>query len=194
MTEIFIEPELEQLQEVEAASEWFELVSELGLDKQVSLADKSEEKKAPPYMAIDPKTNKIIEVLCPRRVDYKMYNQSTIPLDILQEIQKCVKNGWYQWIEIAYDDKSPDPFVIGTIAGQYKWNAPMHLIGRWGPELLPFEQLEIKAIDRMKGEIGSSLRKMKFEVQDAIENIDNYCKGLLQGNRKIELKIDDLPF
>jgi len=67
MTEIFIEPELENLQDETIAAEWFEVASQLGLDNQLKLSSNSETKKAPPYMFIDPKTNRIIEVLCPRR-------------------------------------------------------------------------------------------------------------------------------
>ena len=43
-TEIFIEPELMELEQPEAAQEWFEICSELGLKHQLSHADKSEEK------------------------------------------------------------------------------------------------------------------------------------------------------
>ena len=60
MTEIFVEPELQELENAEQAQEWFEVATELGLDKQLKTADKSEEKKAPPYMYIDPKTSHII--------------------------------------------------------------------------------------------------------------------------------------
>lgn len=88
-------------------------------------------------MFIDPKTSKIIRTLCPRLVDFREYKESTIPLDVLQEIQKCEKNGWYSKIQIAFDDKSPDPFVIGILPSEHSWNASRHLIARWGAELLP---------------------------------------------------------
>jgi hypothetical protein len=45
-TEIFIEPELMELETPEIAQEWFDICSELGLDKQLKHADKSEDKKA----------------------------------------------------------------------------------------------------------------------------------------------------
>lgn len=198
MTEIFIEPELENLQDEVTATEWFNVVSELGLEHQVSLADRSETKKAPPYMFIDPKTDRIIETLCPRRVDYKEYRVSTIPLDVLQEIQKCVTNGWYKYIKIAYDDKSPDPFVIGYTHSESDWSASKHLIARWGAELVPFEQLRMNAISRARAAVTKGLEKLKFQVQYALDNPDEFIDGLLGGEEKPSLDTgrytNNLPF
>jgi hypothetical protein len=178
-TEIFIEPELEILEQTEAAEEWYGLCVELGLEKQAKLAEKSDEMKAPPYMFVDPKTSKIIRTLCPRLVNYRDYDVSTIPLDVLQEIQKCEKNGWYQKIQIAYDDKSPDPFVIGVLPSEHSWNAARHLIARWGAELVPFEVLEAKAIARLKDEAMQSLAQLKFEVEYGLANIESFLRGML---------------
>jgi hypothetical protein len=91
-TEIFIEPELMELEQNEVAQEWFDICSELGLDKQLAHADKSEDKKAPPYMYVDPKTSRVIKTLCPVQVKYTDYKTSTIPLDLLKEIHTAEKN------------------------------------------------------------------------------------------------------
>lgn len=179
-TQIFIEPELENLSDETIASEWFEICSELGLSEQLKHADRSEEKKAPQYMMVDPKTSRIIKTLCPRVVDYKNYEASTIPLDVLQEIQKCEKHGWYAKIFIAYDDKSPDPFVLGYCHGE-NWNRPIHLIARWGAELLPFEVLEAKAIQRISDEVKDILLDLKTKVEIGIGDVQHFSKMLLNG-------------
>lgn len=184
-TEIFIEPELENLSDEITASEWFELATNLGLENQISLADKSEKKKAPPYTFADPKTMNIISAICPRRVDYKEYRVSTIPLDVMQEISKCIDNKWYYKIEIAYDDKSPDPFVIGTLTDS--WSSPKHIIARWGAELLPFEILENKAVERLMNEKRNELELVKFKTEQALNNMDAHIRGLLGGNSSISL-------
>jgi len=181
MTEVFIEPELENLENADAAAEWFEVCTQLGLSEQIKHADRSEEKKAPPYMFIDPKTEKIIVTICPRVVNYKKYSASTIPLDVLQEIAKCEKNGWYQEIKIAYDDKSPDPFVIGITHGQYSWDCAKHLIARWGAELLPFERLEAKAIGRLEDVATVQLAEMKHRIDAAVSNPMVFVKQMLAG-------------
>lgn len=179
-TQIFIEPELENLVE-ENASQWFEICSELGLQNQLQHAEKSEDKQAPPYMYIDPKTEIIIRCLCPRLVEVKEYSASTIPLDVLQEIQKCTKHGWYQKIKIAYDDKSPDPFVIGYTHAGHHWNSHKHLIARWGSELLPFEELERKAVARMRDTVIEDLTELKNRVNYGLENTDTFIRGIMGG-------------
>jgi hypothetical protein len=143
--EIFIEPELEMLSEEINAAEWFEICSALGLENQIALADKSETKKAPPYMFCDPKTLNIIQTICPRVEEYKKYRASTIPTDVLKEIQKCVEHQWYENIEIHYDNQSPDPFVIGRIKVS-TWETTRHLIARWGAELLPLKNWKEKPL------------------------------------------------
>lgn len=181
MTQIFIEPELENLSEKENAEQWFAICSELGLNKQLAHADKSEEKQAPPYMYIDPKSEHIIRTLCPRLINIEEYSASTIPLDVLQEVQKCKKHDWYSEIKIAYDDKSPDPFVIGYTKDQHSWQRHKHLIARWGSELLPFEELEKKAIARLRDDATEAMADIKAKAEIALQNVDLFIKGVLNG-------------
>lgn len=178
-TEIFIEPELENLQEETNASEWFEICTELGLQGQIALADKSETKQAPPYTFCDPKTRRIIGILCPSTVSYKKYKASTIPTDVLLEIKKAETNGWYSEIEILYDDKSPDPFVIGTLKSESQWRADQHIIARWGAELIPFEQLEAKAMARIRDAAVERLTEIKHAIDFAMNNTEAYLRKLL---------------
>lgn len=181
MVEVFIEPELQELEHPTVAQEWFEICSELGLQSQLRLADRSEDKKAPPYMYVDPKTGAIIKTLCPVQIEYKKYKASTIPLDVLKEIHKCEKNNWYREIAICYDDKSPDPFVVGFTHDSDKWRSDIHLIARWGNELLPFEQLEHKALERVKAGATAAARELKQKMDTALENMDEFAKDLLNG-------------
>ena len=193
-TEIFIEPELMELEQNEIAQEWFDICSELGLDKQLAHADKSEDKKAPPYMYVDPKTSRVIKTLCPVQVKYTDYKTSTIPLDVLKEIHKAEKNGWYSKICICYDDKSPDPFVVGFTKSESDWNADIHLIARWGAELLPFEVLEQKAVARMKQNAIDALKELQFRIKTALEDVDAFTNSMLTGKEapKLDFSVDSI--
>lgn len=193
-TEIFIEPELMELEQNEVAQEWFDICSELGLDKQLAHADKSEDKKAPPYMYVDPKTSRVIKTLCPVQVKYTDYKTSTIPLDVLKEIHKAEKNGWYSKICICYDDKSPDPFVVGFTKSESDWNADIHLIARWGAELLPFEVLEQKAVARMKQNAIDALKELQFRIKTALEDVDAFTNNMLTGKEapKLDFSVDSI--
>lgn len=192
-TEIFIEPELAELEQPEIAQQWFEIASELGLTNQLLHADRSEEKKAPPYMHVDAKTGRIIMTLCPVQVEYANYKASTIPLDVLKEIAKCEKNGWYSKICICYDDKSPDPFVLGFTHNESKWQRDIHLIARWGAELIPFEMLEQKAIERLRSTALRALKELEFKAKSAIEDVDSYIQMQLSGtpNIKIDFSLNE---
>ncbi len=192
-TEIFIEPELAELEQPEIAQQWFEIASELGLTNQLIHADRSEEKKAPPYMHVDAKTGRIIMTLCPVQVEYANYKASTIPLDVLKEIAKCEKNGWYSKICICYDDKSPDPFVLGFTHNESKWQRDIHLIARWGAELMPFEMLEQKATERLRSTALRALKELEFKAKSAIEDVDNYIQTQLSGlpNIKMDFSLNE---
>lgn len=182
MVEIFIEPELAELEQPLNAQEWFDICTKLGLSQQISHADRSEQKKAPPYMHVDAKTSRIIKTLCPVQVEYTAFKASTIPLDVLKEISKAVENGWYRSISICYDDKSPDPFIVGFTHAPDKWRSDIHLIARWGAELLPFEVLEEKAIARMKQRASVAIKELRASLDIALEDMDTFCNNLLGGS------------
>jgi hypothetical protein len=172
-TQIFIEPELETL--YESAAEWEQLCTALELKQQLKKIGKAE-KIAIPYTRLDPRTERVYEMLCPRRELYTEYKAGTLPLDVLQEIHRCKKNEWFPVIAVWYDDKSPDPFLIGY--DSKKDDANKFLIARWGDELLPFEQLVAKAIDRYKDAYRRALNRLiadcEFRKQHIEEEIGGY--------------------
>jgi hypothetical protein len=172
-TQIFIEPELETLHE--NAEEWEQLCTGLDLKQQLKKIGKVE-RIANPYMKLDPRTERVYEMLCPRKELYTVYKASTIPLEVLQEIHRCKENAWFPVIAVWYDDKSPDPFLIGY--DSKKADANKFLIARWGDELLPFEQLMERAINRFREAYLRALNRLiadcEFRKQDIEGEIRNY--------------------
>lgn len=173
-TQIFIEPELETLHE--NSEEWEQLCAGLGLQKQLKKAGKVE-KVGNPYMKLDPRTERIYEMLCPRKEVYTSYEASTLPLEVLQEIHRCKKNEWFPVIEVWYDDKSPDPFLIGY--DSKKGYANKFLIARWGDELLLFEQLVDKAIDRYKEAYKRALNRLIQDCESRKQDIEGEIRGYI---------------
>lgn len=170
-TQIFIEPELETLHE--NAEEWQSLCTELGLEKQLSKSG-TVEKVGNPYMKIDPRSERVYNMLCPAKAEYDKYDASTLPIDVLQEIKRCKENNWFKSIEVWYDDKSPDPFLVGYewADNENKWDARKFLIARWGDELLPFEQLMTKAIHRFKDGYNRALNKLIADCECRKKDIE----------------------
>lgn len=192
--EIFIEPELQDLQDADNATEWQLICEDLGLKGQLNLSEKSPESKAPPYMAIDPKTARIIRVLCPLKTKIADYRQATIPLEVLKEVHNAQQHGWFKSIYVFSDDKTPDPFVVGFLHSEYEWNAPAMLIARWGAEMIPFELLESKAIERLRNYAKDALIEMKSYVENAGQSIDSFIHKCLGGKElpRIDFNTPDL--
>lgn len=169
-TQIFIEPELELLHE--SSDEWQSICTELGLQKQLSKSGKIE-KVGNPYMKIDPRSERVYKMLCPAIVDYKKYEASTFPLEVLQEASRCEKNGWFKKMEVWYDDKSPDPFLVGLEYETNEWQAQKFLIARWGDELLPFEQLVSKAISRFTAGYKRALDRLIMDCELRLKDVES---------------------
>jgi hypothetical protein len=176
-TEIFIELELMELETTEASEEWANICLDLGLEGQTKLIEKSPELKPPPYRAIDPEKSTV-----------ESFSVSTIPLDIIREYKKCKDNGWYNELFIYYDNKSPDPFLIGKLTDG--WNSPYHLIARWGDELLPFEELEIKAVNRLLNDAKVSLIEIKSKIDYYLQNPQDFVQMMLGKNELPKIDFD----
>ena len=168
--EIYLEPELEEMVgSVEVTEEWKQLAEELGMEGQLKLiAPKSGEesdKNPSPYIHMNAKAERVFAILCPEVVDYKKYDKSTIPRQVLREIALAEKEQFFDKICIWYDDASPDPLVVGYIKmGNYEY--VKHMIARFGDELLPFEELERKSIIRLK-------KRMTDRLKSALSSIDS---------------------
>ena len=112
VVETFVmEETAELIYDDEKLTKWKSLVQELGLSGQESVHQP--EKSPIPYMFMNQNLINISETLCPRKEDYKDYNVTPIPLEILEHISLSVNEGYFEKIEIWYDDKTKDPFAIG---------------------------------------------------------------------------------
>lgn len=112
MVELFFNRELADISfEVESLDDWKKTCEELGLESQLSL---TKGKETPiPYPFMNETMVRVYEILCPRKVEYRQYKSSTIPLECLKQIAFSVRDRHFPKIEIWYDDKSPDPLIVG---------------------------------------------------------------------------------
>ena len=175
--EIYLEPELEEMVgSVEVTEEWKQLAEELGMEGQLKLiAPKSREesdKNPSPYIHMNAKAERVFAILCPEVVDYKKYDKSTIPRDVLREIAMAERLKFFDKICIWYDDASPDPLVVGYIkVGTYEY--VKHMIARFGDELLPFEELERKSINRLKKRMTDKLKSSLSAIDSTVDEFFN---------------------
>jgi hypothetical protein len=114
---------------------------------------------------------RVYETICPAKVKYKEYGKTTIPLDVLSLIALSEKEGYFDEIQIWYDDKNPDPIAVGS-KKEGSWNHVFYPIARWGHELMPFEMLRNEALQRYKHSTILSLKNKMHECKNKLENID----------------------
>ena len=95
----------------EQLDKWNAYVEELGLQGQTKIIKK--EKSPIPFMHLKTSYVNICRTLCPAEIDIKNYNISPIPVEILDLVSLSIKEKYFDKILVWYDDKSPDPFVVG---------------------------------------------------------------------------------
>jgi hypothetical protein len=175
--EIYLEPELEEMVgSVEVTEEWKQLAEELGMEGQLRLitpkSGEESDKNPSPYIHMNAKAERVFAILCPEVVDYKKYDKSTIPRDVLREIAMAERLKFFDKICIWYDDASPDPLVVGYIKmGSYEY--VKHMIARFGDELLPFEELERKSINRLKKRMTDKLKSSLSAIDSTVDEFFN---------------------
>ena len=178
--EIYLEPELEEMVgSVEVTEEWKQLAEELGMEGQLKLitpkSGEESDKNPSPYIHMNAKAERVFAILCPEVVDYKKYDKSTIPRDVLREIAMAERLKFFDKICIWYDDASPDPLVVGYIkVGTYEY--VKHMIARFGDELLPFEELERKSINRLKKRMTDKLKSSLSAIDSTVDEFLNPTK------------------
>jgi len=108
----FIVEETESLiYDNENLDKWNDLISSLDLKGQNTIV---KPKKSPiPFLHLKPTWENTLNTLCPRKVLVEDYDVSPIPLEILELIGLSKKENYFNKIEVWYDDKDPDPAVIG---------------------------------------------------------------------------------
>jgi hypothetical protein len=178
--EIYLEPELQEMVESEeVTAEWTQLVKDLGMEGQLKLIEpksSGEIKNPSPYIHMNAKAERVFSIICPQVIDYKRYDKSTIPREVLKEIALAEKEKYFDKICIWYDDASPDPLVVGYIKeGSYSYIK--HMIARFGDEILPFDELEVKATNRLHKRMVEKLTAELASVQLTVDNFMNPSRG-----------------
>ena len=158
------------------ATEWSELVEKLGLEGQRQLCSAAPTSPIPfPHM--NKEMIRVYEVLCPSKMLIKDYNKTTIPTRVLEIAGLCFMKEYFGKIEIWYDDKAPDPIVVGC-DGEDKY-----ILARWAAEIEEYAVLRKKAIERKSREMKAKLEQSLYEARTALDRgIDGETERWLAGN------------
>lgn len=161
----------------EQLAQWNKHIEELGLKGQTQIVQK--DKSPIPFMHLKTNLVEVFGTLCPTKVDVKEYGVTPIPVEILDLIALSVKEGYFEQIQIWYDNKSPDPVCIGmTYATEedrrkkYTWRMEHYILGKWADVKHSFETLTKMATKRYKQERKSQLEAYIKQYQRELEDLD----------------------
>ncbi len=210
MVEIMFNKELSDVTfDVEALDEWKKTAKELGMLGQLGLT--KEDNSPIPYPFMNDCMTRVYETICPNKTDFKKYNNTTIPLEILKQISFSIKEKHFCRIEIWADDKEPDPLAVGITSKwyndakkdgnyiyfntkeeckkhpennnkAYETDVKKYIIGRWGDELRDFSELKSIALKRIVDNVGGELERIIAKNTEKLKLLKENSKSYINGN------------
>lgn len=194
-----IEETVDLIHDNDQLDKWNSHVKDLGLEGQTKIVKK--DKSPIPFMHLKTTQKNICQEICPVKVDVKKYSITPIPVEILDLIALSFKEEYFHKIEVWYDDKAPDPFVVGLIGEYYSyneenkskyfktereaieyskdgkanfsnWSAEHYLIGKWADVKRSWEELKEMAIKRFIAKEGNEFRKQIKQGERGLEDLE----------------------
>lgn len=172
-----IEETAELIYDGDKLSEWHKHIQDLNLTGQKKIV--SFNKSPIPFMHMKSSTSNILETLCPTKVSILEYNCTPIPLQVLDLIALSEKEKYFDYMQIWYDGKSPDPVCIGfkytsedARNNKYTWQTEKYLMAKWGDIKQSFQELKERAIVRYKEERVLAIKREMIHMEREIQDIN----------------------
>lgn len=143
--ELYFDKELSDITfDTDSLDEWKEIAEGLGMTEQLSLTKGKESPVPFPYM--NESMKRVYKTICATSVEFKEYKKTPIPLEVMKQIAFCVKENHFSKIEIWFDDKAPDPLVVGTTGYYYLYDRGYtHIKDKEGKEVQFLKESDAKA-------------------------------------------------
>ena len=170
----FIEETKELMYDNEKLEQWNSLVVELGLQGQTTIV--KPDKSPIPFLWMNKALQSVFEELCPTKVIVEQYNKTPIPVEALSLVSLSNKEGYFDKIEVWYNDANPDPAIIGykysqgTSQWEKDWYAGKYLLARWSDVKATLEELTQRAknlfVLRTKNELTEEIKRRQRSLED----------------------------
>lgn len=175
VVETFIIEETQELiYDNEKLDQWNNLVAELGLQGQTKVV--KVDKSPIPFLWMNETLRSAFEELCPRKVRVNEYDKTPIPVEALGMVSLSIKEGYFDKIEVWYNDKNPDPAIIGykftkgTSAWEQEYYAEKYLLARWSDVKATLAELTERAkklfILRTSNELKDTIKRNQRALED----------------------------
>lgn len=198
VVETFIIEETQELiYDNEKLEQWNKFVKELGLTGQtkVIVTDKS----PIPFLWMNNSLKATFEELCPSKVNVEAYDKTPIPVEALSLVSLSKKEGYFDKIEVWYNDKNPDPAIIGykytkgISAWEKDFYAERYLLARWSDVKATLAELTERAkklfVLRTSNELTETIKRTQRALEDVEINANNKFGFAGTGQGSV-----DLPF
>lgn len=169
-----IEETQELIYDNEKLDQWKNLVAELHLTGQTDVV--KPEKSPIPFLWMNDSLQKTFEELCPRKIIVELYSKTPIPVEALSLVALSKNEGYFDKIEVWYNDKNPDPAIIGYkyTRGEGDWEknyyAERYLLARWSDVKATLAELTDRAKKlftlRRSNELKDSIKRYQRELED----------------------------
>lgn len=187
---LYREPENEHLiLDEEGLKEYHALTKELGIPEV------KPDKVPNVYQPLNTAQSRILQALCPAAVKLEAYNKSTIPVEVLQTIKFAKDMEMFDWMEVWYDDKNPDPIIIGKSFRTptdrekgYTWNCNLSLIARWGDCAYEFIDLLELGKQRIIKNLTDEAKEIKGLVDLFLSEPEVFAEKFIQTGQTIYKK------
>ena len=203
VTKYLISETMELIYDSEQLDKWNELIKELGLTGQTTLS--SDGKSPIPFLFMTSALRNMCETLCGRKVKMEEFNITPIPVEVLDLIALSKKENYFNEIEVWYDDKDKDPFVVGVIAEWYqntyyddrdksldglKFKSKQECLDAGAPERYIYKDVLSRYLIARWADVSMSLEELKkMATEKYVKKEKNHCE---QQIRDAQRKIEDL--
>ncbi len=172
--EFMIDETKDIAEDPERGEKWSGLVDQLGLEGQRQLCSASPTSPIP-FPVMNKEMVRVYETLCPAKRIVKDYNKTTIPIRVLEIAGFCVMKEYFGKIEVWYDDKEPDPILVGCD------DEDKYILARWAAEIEEYDVLKKKALDRKTNQMRLELEKQKHKILNALPRVREITEEWMSG-------------
>jgi hypothetical protein len=182
---IYREPEnIGLLLDENELAEYQQLAEELGIPEV------KQGKTPSVYQTLNNVQIRALEALCPAKLSLEVYNRSTIPVEVLRAIKFIKENEMFDFIKVWYDDKNPDPIIVGEKYVSeidkekgYSWNTIKVLVARWGDCAYELPELIEMGKARLKEEFTAKAIDVQSKIESFLTHPELYVNKYLSEGR-----------
>jgi hypothetical protein len=163
-----------------------ELAEYQQLAEELGIPEVKQGKTPSVYQTLNTVQIRALEALCPAKNKLESYNRSTIPVEVLRAIKFIKENEMFDFINVWYDDKNPDPIIVGEKyrtendrTNGYTWNTEKVLVARWGDCAYELPELVEMGKERLKREFTEKAIDRQQKIESFLQHPEVYINKYL---------------